>query len=122
MKRFISSFISSNDPDVDSPDVSQERKTHNKQINQFHLNPKSMTGSDQRKSVNVRLIQSVNDSEEIQRNSENVGANDGDADVAYVELDDSHFRNNRLRKDENKSSLCDLLRTGQTNQAPSFIK
>ena len=58
------------------------------------MNFNSVADGARKKSGKERLAQSIQDSEEISA-SENVGANEGDIVVEYIELGDSHFRNKR---------------------------
>ena len=68
-------------------------------------------------------VKTMQDTLEIAPNEhESPEANDGDIIVEHIELNESQFREKRLSRQDQKSSLCDLLRNGQTNQAPSFIK
>jgi len=46
----------------------------------------------------------------------------GDIVVEHVDLDDPTFAKRGLARGDSQASLCDLLRSGQANQAPSFTK
>ena len=127
MQRLINSFISSNGQHVESPDVTPDLKGHNMQTNQSRKKATGLTGSSHERdevgtehgAVDMRNGPEVPRSEWAAKDAE---CYDGDIVVESIELDDILFRKKQLSKQDSKAPLCDLLRSGQTNEAPSFTK
>ena len=112
------SFMSSNDGNVDSPNVSPERRQRIKQINKLSLNPNQLSNSASKAKQGGTTLEEGTGNDVMHGNQqESAEITEGEVLVEHFRFDESQARDGHASYLEEKALFCDLLNSQRPGNA-----